>query len=47
VRFEYRHDHASDDAYFGGSVAIDPTAMTFVANRATQDTLLAGITAWF
>ena len=48
LRLEYRHDHAADDAYFGGQVTGDgsPTA-PFVANRRAQDTLTAGMTTWF
>jgi hypothetical protein len=47
VRVEYRHDHAASDAYFGGSVATDPTSMAFIPNRRAQDTALVGVTAWF
>ena len=47
TRFEYRHDHAAADAYFGGAVPVDPATMTFVPNRRTQDSVLIGVTAWF
>lgn len=46
-RLEYRHDHASDDMYFGGDVAGDGEATPFVMNRASQDTLTIGATTWF
>jgi hypothetical protein len=47
VRFEYRHDQAASDLYFGGDVIIDPTTNAFVPNRNHQDTFLLGITSWF
>lgn len=47
LRFEYRHDHAASDAFFGGTVATDPMSMAFVPNRHMQDTALVGVTAWF
>ena len=47
LRLEYRHDHAADDVYFGGDVALDPTTMQAITNRRTQDTVTLGITAWF
>ncbi|HEY5920956.1 MAG TPA: outer membrane beta-barrel protein [Kofleriaceae bacterium] len=47
VRFEYRHDHAAADAFFGDAVATDPMTMAYVPNRDAQDTVTAGVTAWF
>ncbi|MBN8609398.1 MAG: porin [Deltaproteobacteria bacterium] len=46
-RFEYRHDHAASDIFFGGAVSTEATSGQFIANRASQDTLTAGATAWF
>lgn len=48
VRLEYRHDQAAGDLYFGGEVVGDGSATSpFVPNRASQDTLTLGATAWF
>lgn len=47
LRIEYRHDHASDDAYFAGAVAGDGDTTPYVRNAPTQDTLTIGATAWF
>ena len=47
LRLEYRHDHAAGDVYFGGDIEVDPTTMVAIPDRATQDTLTAGVTAWF
>ncbi|MCX5748119.1 MAG: outer membrane beta-barrel protein [Proteobacteria bacterium] len=47
MRLEYRHDHAPADAYFGGTVAVDPVTSAPVPNRAMQDTATLGVTAWF
>lgn len=46
-RFEYRHDHAGADMYFGGAVAGDGDVAPFVANRVSQDTVTLGATTWF
>jgi len=47
-RFEYRHDVAEAPLYFGRNVAGDgSTALPFLPNARTQDTLLVGATAWF
>lgn len=46
-RLEYRHDHAASEVFFGGTVATDMTTGQFIANRASQDTLTLGATAWF
>lgn len=46
-RLEYRHDHAASELYFGGDVPTDPMTGAQLANRAAQDTLTAGATAWF
>lgn len=46
-RVEYRHDHASDDAYYRGSVATDPASGNFVRNAQAQNTVTLGATAWF
>lgn len=46
LRLEYRHDQAASDVYYGGQVVSDATG-TFVANRASQDTLTLGATAGF
>ena len=48
VRVEYRHDVAASPLYFGRNVRGDGTTTApFIANARTQDTLLAGATAWF
>ncbi len=47
LRLEYRHDHAAGDAYFGGDVAGDGLTAPYVPNRRSQDTLTAGVVAWF
>lgn len=47
LRIEYRHDHASGDAYYQGAVATDPVSGNFVRNARWQDTLTLGATAWF
>ncbi|NVB84393.1 MAG: porin [Kofleriaceae bacterium] len=47
IRLEYRHDHAADDAYFGGDVVIVPATLTAIPNRTMQDTVTLGVTAWF
>ena len=47
LRVEYRHDHASGDAYFAGAVEGDGLTAPFVRNASTQDTLTVGATAWF
>lgn len=47
VRFEYRHDDADSDVFFGGTVDVDPMSTAFVPNRETQDTATLGVTAWF
>lgn len=47
LRAEYRHDHASDDIYFAGTVATDPTSGADVPDARRQDTVTAGIAAWF
>ena len=47
VRFEYRHDHAQDDSYFGGTVQGDGVTVPYVLNRELQDTLTLGAVAWF
>ncbi len=46
-RFEYRHDQAASDVFFGGAVATDATTGQFIANRASADTVTVGATAWF
>jgi hypothetical protein len=47
VRAEFRHDQAQADAFFGGTVEGDGTAMPFVFNRDMQDTVTVGVTTWF
>ena len=47
ARLEYRHDHAAGNAYYGGTVTTDPTTMADIPNRRMQDTVTAGVTAWF
>lgn len=47
LRLEYRHDHAADDVYFGGTVRGDGLLVPYVPNRSSQDTLTAGVAAWF
>ena len=47
VRFEYRHDQADTDVFFGGEVATDPMTMAFVPDRKQQDTGTLGVTTWF
>jgi hypothetical protein len=46
LRLEYRRDHASSEMYYRDLVPGDGTA-GFVANARSQDTLLAGLVAWF
>jgi hypothetical protein len=46
-RLEYRHDEAGADMFFGGDVAGDGGTTPFAVNRSKQDTLTAGLTAWF
>lgn len=46
IRLEYRHDQAGAPMYFRGTVARDATG-AFVVNATSQDTLTAGMTAWF
>ena len=46
-RLEYRHDQAAGDMYFGGDVQGDGTTTPFAPNRRAQDTVTAGVTAWF
>ena len=46
-RLEYRHDQADGDMFFAGTVAGDGTTTPYVANARSQDTLTAGLTAWF
>jgi hypothetical protein len=45
-RFEYRHDHAAGEIYFGGQVEGDGVNDPYVPNRRSQDTLTLGVTAW-
>jgi Putative beta-barrel porin-2, OmpL-like. bbp2 len=45
LRLEYRHDHADENAYFGGDVTLDPDGAP-IPDRRTQDTITAGVTAW-
>lgn len=45
-RLEYRHDEASGNAYFRGTVATD-MAGNYIRNTGSQDTLTLGTTAWF
>ncbi|MGN6108093.1 MAG: outer membrane beta-barrel protein [Kofleriaceae bacterium] len=47
VRLEYRHDHASEDAYFSGDVAGTGVTTPFVPDARAQDTITLGATAWF
>lgn len=47
VRFEYRHDHAQDDSFFGDDVQGDGVTSPFVPNRDAQDTLTLGAVAAF
>jgi hypothetical protein len=47
IRFEYRHDQAKTDVFFGGEVAGDGVTAPFVFDRDSQDTILLGATAWF
>jgi hypothetical protein len=46
-RFEYRHDQAPSDAYFGGTVSSDPATGQATPNRRTQNTLTLGAVASF
>lgn len=46
IRLEYRHDLAGDPMFFEGDVPVDMNG-GFVANAKHQDTLTAGLTAWF
>ena len=47
LRLELRHDHASGDAYFGGTVPRDPATGDAIPNRRSQTTITAGAIAWF
>ena len=47
LRFEVRHDHAGSPTFFGGTVAGDGVLTPFVPDRAAQDTVTLGATAWF
>lgn len=46
-RLEYRHDQADGEMFFGGVAPIDDATGADVPNRASQDTLTIGATAWF
>jgi hypothetical protein len=46
-RFEYRHDQAGADMFFGGTVTGDGVNVPFVMNRTSQDTVTLGATTWF
>src|SRR5262249_23697597 len=46
-RLEYRHDVASADIYFRGTVAGDGTRSPFAPNTNYQNTITAGATGWF
>jgi hypothetical protein len=46
-RLDYRHDHAGADMCLGGALVGDGGAAPFVMNRALQDTVTLGATAWF
>ncbi len=46
-RLEVRHDHAAGDLFFGGTVAGDGAETPYAPNRAAQDTVTLGSTAWF
>ncbi|MHB8872697.1 MAG: outer membrane beta-barrel protein [Myxococcaceae bacterium] len=45
-RVEYRRDQAGEPMYFRGPVLAD-TSGTFIPNARSQDTLTAGMVAWF
>jgi len=47
LRAEYRHDSASDAAYFKGDVFTDTTTGLAIANATSQDTVTGGFIAWF
>ena len=47
LRVEYRHDSASDSAYFTGTVLTDTTSGLAIANATSQDTVTGGFIAWF
>ncbi len=47
LRLEYRHDSASDPAYFQGTVLTDLTTGLAIANTSSQDTVTGGVIAWF
>ncbi|MGE5186867.1 MAG: outer membrane beta-barrel protein, partial [Acidobacteriota bacterium] len=47
LRAEYRHDQASENAYFGGTVLTDPVTGNAITNRTVQDTITGGVIAWF
>ena len=46
VRLEYRHDQSDANLYFRGALATDASG-TPLPNTDQQDTLTAGVTAWF
>src|SRR5262249_49511199 len=45
-RIEFRHDQASADMYFKGSVAGDGVHSPYVPNANYQNTLTTGVTGW-
>jgi hypothetical protein len=46
MRLEYRHDQSDADLYFRGQTTVDVSGAA-QANSDRQDTLTAGVTAWF
>jgi len=46
IRLEYRHDQAAGATFFRDAVAIDAMG-AFVPNALSQDTVTAGMVAWF
>jgi prepilin-type processing-associated H-X9-DG protein len=47
LRLEYRHDAASNVAFFDGTVLNDPDTGFAIANTEVQDTVTGGVIAWF
>jgi hypothetical protein len=46
LALELRHDHADREVFFGGEVSGDGATTPYVPNRAAQDTVTVGVTAW-
>jgi hypothetical protein len=47
LRLEFRHDGAMGGLFYRNSVPVDATTREPILNAASQNTLTAGVTAWF